>query len=178
MKTNILEYIRTVENYPKQGVEFYDLNSLFAQPIWNTCANELATKIQSIFNKNGEITHVAGIESRGFVVGGVLANLIDVPFIMVRKKGSKYPGALLEQAYKLEYGQDTLVLQEGILGHTSRVIIADDLLATGGSTLATKKLIEQTKAKVLGVAVLLELAYINSDYKQELQNIIAHTVVK
>ena len=95
---------------------------------------------------NSGVNYIDGIGLSGINISH--ENLIDVPFIMVRKKGSKYPGALLEQAYKLEYGQDTLVLQEGILGHTSRVIIADDLLATGGSTLATKKLIEQTNTEL------------------------------
>ena len=82
---------------------------------------------------------------------------------MVRKKGSKYPGSLLEETYSLEYGEDTLVLQEGILGYTNRVLIADDLVATGGSALATKRLVEQTGATVVGFASVLNLAYLNTD---------------
>ncbi len=162
-KTKPTDYMRTVQDYPVAGVNFYDVNSLFAQPAWNQCAAELAVEIQSTFNKNGELSHIVGIESRGFVVGAVLASCIGVPFIMVRKKGSKYPGSLLQESYMTEYSADTLVIQEGILGYTNRVLIADDLIATGGSALATKRLVEQTGAIVVGFASVLNLAYLNTD---------------
>jgi adenine phosphoribosyltransferase len=90
-----------------------------------------------------------------------MANSYGLPFVMVRKKGAKYPGKLLEESYELEYGTDTIVLQEGVLGHTSRVIIVDDLVATGGTLLATKKLIEQTGARVLSCATIVNLKYLN-----------------
>ena len=73
-KTKPTDYMRTVQDYPVEGVNFYDVNSLFAQPAWNQCAAELAVEIQSTFNKNGELSHIVGIESRGFVVGAVLAS--------------------------------------------------------------------------------------------------------
>ena len=161
-KTKPTDYMRTVQDYPVEGVNFYDVNSLFAQPIWNQVAAELAVVIQSEFNRNGDITHIVGIESRGFVVGAVLAATIGVPFVMVRKKGSKYPGSLLQETYALEYGEDTLVLQEGLLGHANRVLIADDLVATGGSMLATKRLVEQAEARVVGFASIINLEYLNS----------------
>ena len=163
VKTKPTDYMRTVQDYPVKGVNFYDVNSLFAQPIWNQVAAELAVVIQDQFNRNGDITHIVGIESRGFVVGAVLAATIGVPFVMVRKKGSKYPGSLLQETYALEYGEDTLVLQEGLLGHANRVLIADDLVATGGSMLATKRLIEQAEARVIGFTSIINLAYLNTD---------------
>jgi len=163
VKTKPTDYMRTVQDYPVEGVNFYDVNSLFAQPIWNQIAAEMAVVIQDQFNRNGDITHIVGIESRGFVVGAVLAATIGVPFVMVRKKGSKYPGSLLQETYALEYGEDTLVLQEGLLGHANRVLIADDLVATGGSMLATKRLIEQAEAKVIGFTSIINLAYLNTD---------------
>jgi len=163
VKTKPTDYMRTVQDYPVEGVNFYDVNSLFAQPIWNQVAAELAVVIQDQFNRNGDITHIVGIESRGFVVGSVLAATIGVPFVMVRKKGSKYPGSLLQETYALEYGEDTLVLQEGLLGHANRVLIADDLVATGGSMLATKRLVEQAEAKVIGFTSIINLAYLNTD---------------
>ena len=163
VKTKPTDYMRTVQDYPVEGVNFYDVNSLFAQPIWNQVAAELAVVIQDQFNRNGDITHIVGIESRGFVVGAVLAATIGVPFVMVRKKGSKYPGSLLQETYALEYGEDTLVLQEGLLGHANRVLIADDLVATGGSMLATKRLIEQAEAKVIGFTSIINLTYLNTD---------------
>ena len=168
-KTKPTAYMRTVQDYPVEGVNFYDVNSLFAQPVWNQVAAELAVEIQRLFNTNSEITHIVGIESRGFVVGAVLASVIGVPFIMVRKKGSKYPGSLLEESYGTEYSEDTLVLQEGLLGHANRVLIVDDLVATGGSMLATKRLVEQAEARVVGFASIINLTYLNSeDMKGEL----------
>ena len=169
VKTKPTDYMRTVQDYPVEGVNFYDVNSLFAQPIWNQVAAELAVVIQDQFNRNGDITHIVGIESRGFVVGAVLAATIGVPFVMVRKKGSKYPGSLLQETYALEYGEDTLVLQEGLLGHANRVLIADDLVATGGSMLATKRLVEQAEARVIGFTSIINLAYLNTaDMKSQL----------
>ena len=169
VKTKPTDYMRTVQDYPVEGVNFYDVNSLFAQPIWNQVAAEMAVVIQDQFNRNGDITHIVGIESRGFVVGAVLAVTIGVPFVMVRKKGSKYPGSLLQETYALEYGEDTLVLQEGLLGHANRVLIADDLVATGGSMLATKRLVEQAEARVIGFASIINLSYLNSEnMKKEL----------
>ena len=168
-KTKPTDYMRTVQDYPVEGVNFYDVNSLFAQPVWNQVAAELAVEIQRLFNTNSEITHIVGIESRGFAVGAVLASVIGVPFIMVRKKGSKYPGSLLEESYGTEYSEDTLVLQEGLLGHANRVLIVDDLVATGGSMLATKRLVEQAEARVVGFASIINLTYLNSeDMKGEL----------
>jgi len=162
-KTKPTDYMRTIQDYPEPGVNFYDINSLFAQPAWNQCAAELSVEIQRLFNRSGDLTHIVGIESRGFVVGAVLASCIGVPFIMVRKKGTKYPGSLLEESYALEYGEDTLVLQEGILGHANRVLIVDDLVATGGSMLATKRLVEQAQARVVGFASVINLAYLNTE---------------
>jgi len=83
-----------------------------------------------------------------------------LPFVMVRKKGAKHPGELMEQSYTLEYGEATLTLQTGLLGHTDRCIIVDDLVATGGSVEATERLIEQTGAKALGVSTIMDLYYV------------------
>ena len=177
-KTKPTDYMRTVMDYPEPGVNFYDINSLFAQPAWNQVAAELAVDVQTKFNKNGEITHIAGIESRGFVVGAVLASVIGVPFVMIRKKGSKYPGSLLEESYGTEYSEDTIVLQEGILGHTNRVLIADDLIATGGSLLATKRLIEMTGAKVVGAVTVLNLSYLNDPTLKDINIISSKDIYK
>jgi len=170
---DIKDYIRTIPDYPEPGVNFYDIHSLFAQTAWNQVAAELSVELQNLYNRNGEITHIAGIESRGFIVGSVIASCIGVPFVMIRKKGAKYPGSLLEESYGTEYSEDTVVLQEGILGHTSRVMIADDLIATGGSLLATQRLIEQTGAKVVGAVTIINLKYINDPELVNFSNIIS-----
>jgi adenine phosphoribosyltransferase len=166
MKIDVTDYIRTVPHYPTTGVNFYDMNSLFASEIWGSVVEQLAKDMEwgSVF---GHVTHIVGIESRGFVVGQALASEMLKPMVMVRKDGAKYPGKLLKQSYDLEYGTDTLTLQEGLLGHTSRVLLADDLIATGGSMLATKKLVEQTGATVVGAATIINLLYLNSP---ELEN--------
>tara|TARA_B100001287_G_scaffold254069_1_gene237223 strand:- start:7347 stop:7901 length:555 start_codon:yes stop_codon:yes gene_type:complete len=161
-KTSIKDYIRTIPNYPVQGVNFYDLNSLFAGPYFDQAMEELLIKTRCRFEHRTP-THIVGIESRGFVLGSILAFAMNLPFIMVRKAGAKYPGDLLEESYTLEYGQATLTLQTGLLGHTDRVIIADDLVATGGSVLATKRLVEQTGASVLGISTVIDLKYVREE---------------
>ena len=155
------QYIRTVPDYPVTGVNFYDMNSLFASEMWGCIVEQMASNMEygSLF---GHITHIVGIESRGFVVGQALASEMLKPFVMVRKAGSKYPGKLLTESYNTEYSTDTITLQEGILGHTSRVLIADDLIATGGSMIATKRLVEQTGATVVGGSAVINLKYLNS----------------
>jgi len=155
---DIAQYIRTVPDYPVPGVNFYDMNSLFASPVWNSVVTTMVEVIDELYEAP---SHIVGLESRGFVVGAAIAYAMELPFVMVRKKGAKYPGKLFEETYELEYGSDTLTLQEGILGHVSRCIITDDLVATGGSALATKRLIEQTGARVLGIVAPVTLAYLN-----------------
>lgn len=155
MRSDIVDFIRTVPDYPIQGVNFYDLNSLFSGPKYKKVIDSLVKKSKHYDTP----THIVGIESRGFVLGAAIAYAMDLPFVMVRKEGSKYPGELLKESYDLEYGSDTLVLQKGLLGHTSRVILVDDLVATGGSMLATKRLVEQTGATVLGALTIIDLKY-------------------
>jgi len=155
---DIEQYIRTVPDYPVPGVNFYDMNSLFASPVWNSVVTTMVEVIDELYEAP---SHIVGLESRGFVVGAAIAYAMELPFVMVRKKGAKYPGKLFEETYELEYGSDTLTLQEGILGHVSRCIITDDRVATGGSALATKRLIEQTGARVLGIVAPVNLAYLN-----------------
>ena len=154
---NLKQFIRTVPDYPVEGINFYDLNSLFSSNYWGVVVEQLAKKLWEL---DDYPTHIVGLESRGFVVGAAVAHEMQLPFTMVRKKGAKYPGRLLEESYELEYGVDTLTLQEGILGHTSRVLIVDDLIATGGSMLATKRLIEKTGAKVVGCGTIVSLEYL------------------
>jgi len=155
---DIEQYIRTVSDYPVPGVNFYDMNSLFASPVWSSVVTTMVEVIDELYEAP---SHIVGLESRGFVVGAAIAYAMELPFVMVRKKGAKYPGKLFEETYELEYGSDTLTLQEGILGPVSRCIITDDLVATGGSALATKRLIEQTGARVLGIVAPVNLAYLN-----------------
>ena len=168
-KTKPTDYMRTVQDYPVEGVNFYDVNSLFASDLWTSEVKDIAKRIQESIEYMP--THIVGIESRGFVLGAALSQELNIPFVMVRKKGAKYPGKLLEESYELEYGTDTLTLQEGILGHTSRVLIADDLVATGGSMNASKRLCEQTGAIVLGGVTIVNLKYLNGEEMELLSSV-------
>ena len=161
-QTRYIDLIRTIPDYPVEGVNFYDLNSLFASPIYKRAIKELKIKTKCRFDHRA-LTHIVGIESRGFVIGSALAYALNLPFVMVRKAGAKYPGELLKENYSLEYGEATLTLQTGLLGHTARCLIADDLVATGGSVLATQRLIEQTGAEVLGVSTIIDLKYVRKE---------------
>ena len=157
--TRWTDYIRTIPNYPAAGINFYDINSLFAGPMFSKAVDDLAAKTRFYDNP----THIVGVESRGFVLGSAVAYKLGLPFVMVRKKGAKYPGELLEQSYDLEYGSATLTLQTGLLGHTDRVVIADDLIATGGSMMATAQLVKQTGAKVVCGIAVIDLKYVRKD---------------
>jgi adenine phosphoribosyltransferase len=170
------DFIRTVPDYPIEGVTFYDLNSLFADnKLFNMMIDDMSDQLSDECSGTYP-THIAGLESRGFVVGAALAYQMGLPFIMIRKKGSKYPGPLLEQSYGTEYSTDSIVLQEGLLGHTDRVILADDLIATGGSMMAAKYLVESTGAKVVGISVIIDLFNLHTeDY--DLTNVIALEIV-
>ena len=145
---------RTIPDYPEEGINFYDLNSVFASNAFHVMVEKLARRLE----RDSDIqhpTHVVGVESRGFVLGSAIAQEMMLPFVMIRKQNSKYPGKTRSQSYELEYGTNTLELQEGILGHTSRVIIVDDLVATGGSLLASQNLCEDFGATVLAGAYSL-----------------------
>lgn len=153
---NLEEYIRTVPDYPAPGINFYDLNSLFAGPVFNKVVREMCDTILDY----KYVTHIAGVESRGFVLGAAIAQELGLPFVMIRKAKSKYPGKLLKESYELEYGKNTLVLQEGLLGHTDRVIVVDDLVATGGSLGAANRLVQRTGARVVANSVVVDLKYL------------------
>lgn len=163
---------RTIPDYPKEGINFYDLNSVFASSAFNVMVEKLARRLERDIDIQFP-THIVGVESRGFVLGSALAQEMMLPFVMIRKENSKYPGNTKKQSYELEYGTNTIELQEGILGHTSRVIIADDLVATGGSLLASQKLCEEFGASVLANTVMIDLTYIKTPEKDELKNLIA-----
>ncbi len=168
---NVLEHIKTFPDYPVKGVNFYDLNSLFVDPVWPEVVSDVTVEIKQMC---GYISHFVGIESRGFVYGAALAQEMNLPFCMIRKKGSKYPGELLEESYTLEYGTNTLVLQKDVLDSNSRVVIVDDLVATGGSLKAATRLVEQTRANVVGSSCIINLRYLNDlDQNKGLHSIVS-----
>ena len=149
---NIKEYIRDIPDFPKKGILFHDVTTLFKHAeafdyVMNTMTSWYADK---------KIDYVLGIEARGFIVGGILANLLGCGFVPVRKPG-KLPADVITEEYELEYGTDKVELHKDALKQGDRVIVVDDLVATGGTLVAEVKLAQKLKAKVVGVASIIDM---------------------
>ena len=152
--------IRDIPDFPKPGVVFKDITPLLQNA---DLFKKTIERLAGPFQRKG-ITHVASIESRGFIFGAPVAYLLNAGYIPVRKKG-KLPFKTLSHTYELEYGTDTLEIHADALDSTSRVLIIDDVLATGGTARATSQLIEKLKAKVAGMAFVIELEFLNGRSK-------------
>jgi adenine phosphoribosyltransferase len=142
--------IRQVPDFPAPGILFFDILPLLKDP--NHFSN--LTKELSAFANAIDV--VVGIEARGLILGSAIALHLGKGFVPLRKKG-KLPGVTLEESYGLEYGKDTLEIQDGVLNRGDRVLLIDDVLATGGTLVAGVKLIHQCGAVVESVAVALEI---------------------
>src|SRR4051812_1243199 len=144
--------IRHVPDFPKAGILFYDITTLLQDPAGLRAAiDSLATPFE-----NGGIETVVGIESRGFIFGAAVADRIGAGFVPVRKPG-KLPSVTVRQTYALEYGTDTLEMHRDAVADGTRVLIVDDLLATGGTARATSDLVKSLGGHVAGLAFLIEL---------------------
>lgn len=149
---NLLDHIDVVPNFPKEGINFYDIQSLLKKPdIWKNIIDDLA---QSAQKSGADI--ILGIESRGFITGVPVAQELGLPFGMVRKKG-KLPGEVIAQTYELEYGSDTIEIQKGLIQNGTKVAIMDDLLATGGTMKATGDLVKKAGGEVVYSSCIIEL---------------------
>lgn len=144
--------IDKIADFPKPGILFYDIAPLMRDPVvWGLALDDLKKKAELL---NPDV--IAGIESRGFLVGLPLAQRLNTGFIMVRKQG-KLPGSTISEEYALEYHNDTLEIQSSALKPGDNVLLVDDLLATGGTAAASIKLIQKVGAKVIGCVFLIEL---------------------
>ena len=150
---NLLDYIPIVQDFPKPGVGFRDVSPLLANP--NAFSKALDLLNDQFAQSDYDV--IAGIDSRGFIFGTALARLTGKPFIMIRK-ANKLPPETLRVSYELEYGSDHLEIRKGLLQPTDRVLIVDDVLATGGTACAAVDLVRESGARILGVAVILELS--------------------
>ncbi|MFE5034300.1 adenine phosphoribosyltransferase [Streptomyces sp. 900105755] len=155
IKELLLSRIRDVEDYPEQGVMFKDITPLLADPAAFTA---LTDALAEIAERTGA-TKIVGLEARGFILGAPVAVRAGLGFIPVRKAG-KLPGATLRQAYELEYGSAEIEVHAEDLGADDRILIVDDVLATGGTAEAAIQLIHRAGAEVAGVAVLMELGFL------------------
>ena len=150
----ITSHVRDVPDYPQRGVLFKDITPLLAQP------KVFSAVVDALADSFGQVDKVAGIEARGFILAAPVAYQTGAGFVPVRKKG-KLPSATFAQEYRLEYGTATLEVHQDAFEPGDRVLIVDDVLATGGTARATTTLVRQAGAEVAGIAVLMELSFLN-----------------
>ena len=144
--------IRTIPDYPKPGVMFRDVTTLFGNPrAFRKAVDELVQPYAGV-----RIDKVAGIEARGFILGGAVAHQLSTGFVPIRKKG-KLPFKTLGEDYDLEYGKDRVEIHTDAVSQGDHVVIVDDLIATGGTCFAAIKLLERAGAKVLGCCFVIDL---------------------
>lgn len=152
MAKTVKDYIRTIVDFPHEGILFRDVTTLFADPRgFRMCVDQLLAPYAGL-----RIDKVAGLEARGFILGGAVAHQLSTGFIPIRKKG-KLPGATISESYKLEYGEATVEVHDDAIQPGETVLLVDDLLATGGTAEAGIKLIERLGGKVAGCAFVVDL---------------------
>ena len=151
MKT-VKDYIRTIADFPHEGIMFRDVTTLFAY------ARGFRMAIDQLLHPYAgmRIDKVVGLEARGFILGGAIAHQLSVGFVPIRKKG-KLPGAVISQAYTLEYGEAVMEVHDDALQPGEKVLIVDDLLATGGTCEAGIRLCERLGAEIVGCAFVIDL---------------------
>jgi adenine phosphoribosyltransferase len=150
----ITTFVRDVPDYPQAGVVFKDITPLLAD------GKAFAAVIEALAETYGPVDKVAGIEARGFIFAAPVACRLGAGFVPIRKKG-KLPGATFAQDYDLEYGTATIEVLTDAFAPAERVLVIDDVLATGGTARATADLVQRAGAQVTGLAVLLELSFLN-----------------
>jgi adenine phosphoribosyltransferase len=159
---DLRDHIRQVPDFPKPGILFYDISTLLAHAgAWQETVRQLEDTIGPY-----KPDVLAGIESRGFLVAAPLALQLGLGFVMLRKKG-KLPGPTVDYTYDLEYGSDTMEVQDGAIAPGQRVVVLDDLLATGGTMRASIDLLRKVGADVQGTACIIELTFLNGREKMD-----------
>ncbi|MEJ8563116.1 adenine phosphoribosyltransferase [Yoonia sp. GPGPB17] len=170
MKT-VQDYIRTIPDFPHEGIMFRDVTTLFSDPRGFRIAID-----QLLHPYAGQpIDKVVGLEARGFILGGAIAHQLSLGFVPIRKKG-KLPGKTIEQDYVLEYGTATMEVHDDALQPGEKVLLVDDLLATGGTAEAGIKLIERMGAEVIGCAFVIDLPDIGGRKKLEALGMNVHAL--
>ena len=154
--------IRHVPDFPKPGILFYDITTLLRDPVGLA---EVLDGLSEPF-RDQQIDLVVGIESRGFILGAAVADRLRAGFVPVRKPG-KLPARTIQQSYDLEYGSDTLEIHQDAIEQGQRVLIVDDLLATGGTARAALDLVKKTGGEIVGLAFLVELLFLNGRARLE-----------
>ena len=153
---NLADFIRDVPDFPKKGIIFKDITTLLK----NLEALKETSSLLYDLAKDKGITKVAGIESRGFIFGGLLAEKLNAGFVPIRKP-NKLPAEKISETYALEYGTDTIEIHKDAIIAGDKVLLHDDLLATGGTANAAVKLIEKLGGEVVQISFLIELVFLN-----------------
>ena len=157
---DLKDHIRSIPDFPKPGILFYDISTMLAHAdAWQVALGRMA---KMITRHQPDI--LAGIESRGFLVAAPLAARLGIGFCMIRKPG-KLPGEVVSHEYELEYGSDTIQIQKDAVKPGQRVVVLDDLLATGGTLAASLALFDKVGAKVVGSACIIELTFLGGREK-------------
>ena len=154
--------IRTIPNFPIDGIMFRDVTTLYS----NSEAMNEVIKLTCDYWRNEGLTSIAGIEARGFITGSIIANQLSLPFVPIRKKG-KLPYDTLSQEYELEYGKATIEIHSDALNSNDKVLIVDDLIATGGTALASIELVKKLGANVKGCTFIIDLPELKGREKIE-----------
>ncbi|MGP8125492.1 MAG: adenine phosphoribosyltransferase [Nitrososphaerales archaeon] len=160
LEQEIMRNIRTIRDYPRKGIKFKDLTTL-----WKN--GPLTRKVTSAFAsewKERKVDKIVGIEARGFIVGAPIADRLGIGFVPARKVG-KLPGKKMSMNYELEYGRQGLEIHSDAISRGDKVLIVDDLLATGGTAKAAGALVEKLGGEVLGFAFVTELGYLKGREK-------------
>lgn len=170
MKT-VQDYIRTIPDFPHKGIMFRDVTTLFSDPRgFRIAIDQLLHPYAGM-----DIDKVVGLEARGFILGGAIAHQLGKGFVPIRKKG-KLPGNTIEQAYTLEYGEAVMEVHDDALQAGEKVLMIDDLLATGGTAEAGIKLIERMNAVVAGCAFVIDLPDLGGRKRLEAMGMDVHTL--
>ena len=164
---DLKRHIREVPDWPKPGILFYDITTLLKDPL---ALRMTVDRFVWLF-ANQRVDKVVGMESRGFMFGPIVAYDLNAGFVPVRKPG-KLPAETVEQSYALEYGSDRLQVHRDAISPGEKVLVVDDLVATGGTARATAQLIEQLGGQVIGMGFIIELTFLDprkalSDYRLE-----------
>lgn len=168
---NVRDYIRTIPDFPHEGIMFRDVTTLFSD------ARGFRMAIDQLLHPYAgtPIDKVVGLEARGFILGGAIAHQLSVGFVPIRKKG-KLPGRTITQAYQLEYGEAVMELHDDALQAGEKVLLVDDLLATGGTAEAGIRLVERLGAKVIGCAFIIDLPDLGGARRLEKLGIAVHSL--
>ena len=170
---DLKNYIRTIKDYPKPGIMFRDITTLIADPLaLRATIDELIWPFL-----RSDLKYVVGIEARGFILGGAIAHELGLGFIPIRKKG-KLPGETISRTYQLEYGEDAVEIHKDALSHGEKVLLVDDLIATGGTALAALALLEDTGAEVVASCFVVDLPDLGGKKRLLAKGVKVHTLVE